>query len=280
MWRHLLPLVLSVAALAGCSRGRVRGGDAGLGRAIAAADVIFAARADPAEAERALRAYLDLETRAPDDPRVLWRLARAYTLRGYRSSGPEGSLDLVTGRGYALRCLMLQSEFAGVVHGAGGVVTPAALVNLDAPTLPCVAWAAVSWGRWAHARGVSGVAMDVNVIEGLGDRTLALGGEDFGSGRALAIHGVTASLRPTLTGEGWDAAEESLRKATALAPERLTPKVDLALYVLRPQGRDAELRALLQEVLDHPLVDGDPNRPENERAKARARDALGVTGSD
>ena len=112
--------------------------------------------------------------------------------------------------------------------------------------------------------------MDVHVIEGLGDRTLALGGEDFGSGRALAIHGVTASLRPTLTGEGWDAAEESLRKATALAPERLTPKVDLALYVLRPQGRDAELRALLQEVLDHPLVDDDPNRPENERKRRAA----------
>lgn len=274
-YRRLLPF-LGLVILLSCSQRRGRGAAGVIAQELATADALFAQRADPAALEAAIRAYLDLHRRLPGDSRVLWRLSRAYTLRGYAADGPDRVNDMLTGREYGLRCLLQRPEFAASVQGTSGVVTADALVDLTEGDLPCLAWSTLSWARWLHARGPAGAAIDLDVVEAMGRKVAELGGESFGGGRALAAEGLALSLRPLMLGGTLEEARQALEQAAAAAPDRLTPKADLALLVLIPQGKTAAADAVLREILDHPVRESESDHPENLRAQQRARQALGL----
>jgi hypothetical protein len=258
----------------GCAARRAARQGSGLARDLDAADALFELRGQPGGASAAIRALLDIDGLHPDNPRVLWRLSRAYTLEGYRAGPPTGKGDLLTGREYALHCLSLQAEFAGVVEGAGGVVTPDAVERLVEDDLGCLLWATLSWGRWLHWQGPAGAAIDLEVVEAMGAHTQRLSGDDFARGRAAA--GLAYSARPRLLGGSPDRARAAFEAAVALEPGRLTPRVDLALLVLRPAGEDQAASELLRAAAEAAVAEGDPDAPEDLRARARARSAIGL----
>lgn len=239
------------------------------------AEVLFRRRADPAAFDEALRLYLSLAERGQTGPDVLGRLGRAFALRGYLVGGELGHVDLRTGRDYALQCLLHSGEFHSLVEAAGGVMTPEAAGVLTDETF-CLAWATLSWARLLHEQGPAGSAIDLENLEAMGQRLAALGGEEFGNGRALHALGLTAALRPRAFGGDFSEAETALRSACALSPDRLTPRVDLAEYVLLPMRREAEARDVLETVVEAPPLTSSPDQPENDRAQQRAVALLGL----
>ena len=275
----LLLLTASLLPVApGCAARRAARQSSGLARDLAAADALFERRGEPDGSSAAIQALLDLDGQHPDNPRVLWRLARAYTLQGYRSGPKQGKGDLLTGREYALHCLALQPEFAGVVEGSGGMVTPEAVERLSEDDVGCLLWATLSWGRWLHWQGPAGAGIDLEVVESLGAQTRLLSGDGFARGRAA--EGLAFSARPRLLGGTPQRARAAFEAAIALEPGRLTPQVDLALLVLFPAGDDQAARDRLREVADAVIPAGDADAPEDERAQARARSALGLSQVD
>ena len=170
--------------------------------------------------------------------------------------------------------MSLQAEFAGVVEGAGGVVTPDAVERLVEDDLGCLVWATLSWGRWLHWQGPAGAAIDLEVVEAMGAHTQLLAGDDFARGGAAA--GLAYSARPRLLGGTPDRARAAFEAAIALEPGRLTPQVDLALLVLRPAGESEAASARLRAAAEAPLDEGDPDAAEDQRARERARIALGM----
>ena len=272
--RVLAALSFLVFSLGGCAQraATLRGAERRL--ALLEAEALFRQRADPNAFDEALRLYLSLTERGGGDPEVLGRLARAFTLRGYRVGGSAGHIDLRTGRDYALQCLLATGEFASIVEAAGGVMTPEAAAVLTDETF-CLAWSTLPWARLLHEQGPAGSAIDLETLEAMGRRLGQLGGPEFGAGRAFHVQGLTAALRPRAFGGDFSEAEALLRKAMVLSPARLTPSVDLAEYVLLPDGRASEASVLLQTVSDARPSPDSPDRPENDRAQQRARVLLG-----
>ena len=86
-------------------------------------------------------------------------------------------------------------------------------------------------------------------------------------GRALHVQGLTAALRPRAFGGDFSEAEALLRRAMVLSPDRLTPLVDLAEYVLRRSRLQASV--LLQATPTRPLPDS-PDRPKTTSPAARS----------
>jgi hypothetical protein len=76
-------------------------------------------------------------------------------------------------------------------------------------------------------------------------------------------------LQPDLEG-----AQAAFERAIAGAPERYTPRVDLALFVFQPQGLEAKAEKILREVSGATLPPGDPELLEDRRAIRRAQEAL------
>lgn len=287
MTRVLLPtraLLVSLAFVvgpgsSGCAGRRNGSLDGARALALAEADLLFKQRADPEAFQAALRAYLKLEGKTERDPRVLWRLGRAFALRGYRTGGDAGHIDLRTGRDYALQCLLLDSDFGSVVQASGGVVTPDAIEGLTTSSLPCLAWATLPWARLLHEQGPAGSAIDLEALEAMGAKLLELGGEDFGAGRALHARGLTQALRPRAFGGDLESARTSLRRAAELAPHRLTPQVDLAEYALLPAGDTLGAERVLQAVMTATTDTDNPDQPENLRAQDRAASLLRELGA-
>lgn len=279
MNRRLPVLLLTLLGLdLGCASRRSRRGNSALARELVAADAAFAQRADAEKEEEALRRLLDLQSRYPGEPGVMWRVSRAYTLRGYRAGPEAGEPDLRTGREVALRCLKLQPEFRGVVEGAGGTVTAEAVSRLGPDERPCMLWATVAWARWLHWQGPAGAALDLEAVEALGARGVAVGGglPDL----VWEAQGLSASLRPALLGGDPAAASIHFELAREAAPDRLTLTVDQAVYALSRGGAPEEATPLLRQVVDAAERTDSEHAAENQRARERARAALDAQRAD
>lgn len=264
---HRLGLALAVAGLAACSSKR----DPVI-RATRMADTTWRNRATEGGLEQSLQAYLDLTLQYPQDSRVFWRLARVYTLMG--DDDVDSAVRFYgTAREYGLQCLMLEPSFEGVVLSKGGLVTPSAAEQLTEESKKCLVWTVIAWSRWVRARGSSGVGLDHDVLAVLGEQAAAFGG-DWGSGRGHYAHGLALSLPPLVLEPDLEGAEAAFQRSIAAAPERLAPKVDLALFVYRVQGRHADADALLREVAAVVLDESDSELLEDQHAQDRARLAL------
>jgi hypothetical protein len=118
------------------------------------------------------------------------------------------------------------------------------------------------------------VGLDLEVVAALGTQAAVLGGS-WGFGRGYYAKGLALSLAPPALQPDLEGARTAFEKAIKAAPERLTPKVDLALYVYRPLGENAKADAMLREVANATLPKDDPEEMEDLHAQARARAALG-----
>jgi hypothetical protein len=266
-WRLGLILGLALAACGGNRRDPVA-------RAARAADAEWRQRAMPGGLDNALQAYLNLDQQFPSDPQVLWRLARMYTTMA--DADPDTAIrNYATAREFGLRCLMLEPSFAGLVISRGGMVVPEAAKELTEDSKECLVWTVIAWSRWVHERGSAGVGLDHEVLAALGNRAGELAG-DWGLGRGYYAKGLALSLPPKALNPDLTGAKQAFEEALAESPERLTPKVDLALYVYQPRGKLDEVRQMLQEVVDVDVPTNDPEAMEDLHAQRRARAALGL----
>jgi len=243
-------------------------------RAVRPADQAWRKRADPGGLDTALQAYLNVDQAYPEDSRVLWRLSRMYTMLGDESPA-DAVRHYATAREFGLRCLMLEPSFAGLVISRGGRVVPAAAAELTEESKECLVWTTIAWTRWVRARGTAGVGLDHAVLSAMGARAAELAG-DWGSGRGHYAHGLALALPPPALSPDLKGAKAAFERAIDAAPERYTPKVDLALYVLQPMGKTDKASAMLREVAEATIPADDPEKLEDRHAINRARAALGM----
>ncbi len=221
------------------------------------ADIVWRTRASPGGLDAALQAYLSANLDHPDDGRILWRLARTYTLLG--DLEPESALrHYASAREFGLRCLMLEPSFAGLVQARGGIVIPAAAKELTEEVDECLVWTVIAWSRWMQTRGSAGVGIDLAPLLALGEQASVVAG-DWGSGRGYHAYGLALAMVPDILEPNFAVAEEALQKAIAAAPDRLPAKVDYATLVLLRTGREEEARQMLEEIA---RAQPDPNGPE------------------
>lgn len=268
-WRIALAL-LCLSWVAGCAAFQ-RGSRDPVEKALRRADALYRKRAEPEQLEAAIQAYLDALGLAPEDPRVLGRLARSYVLRADLER-VDPLTDYGTAREFGLRCLSLQPAFSGQVAAAGGQVTPKAVSQLQSDQLECLRWTSLAWSRLALARG-PGMALDFPAIDALGARTLALSGGDADGLGALA-RGLSLAVVPRVMGPDLEGALQQLQTASERAPTRLSRQVDLAVYGLHRVDKAAK-RALLEQVAAAEPAEGSPEAVEDLVARDRARRLLG-----
>ena len=243
-------------------------------RAMKSADRLWRDRNQPGGISDALQSYLDAEQAFPDDARVLWRLARMYTMMG--DLAPEDATrHYATAREFGLRCLMLEPSFAGLVISRGGQIVPAAAAEITEESKECLVWTVIAWSRWVRMRGTAGVGLDHPVLAALGAQAEVLAGS-WGAGRGFYAHGLALALPPRSLDPDLDAAGAAFERAIDAAPDRLPPKVDYALYVLEPSGRSDEAKALLRKVAEAKVPEDDPEVLEDRHAVDRARAELGL----
>ena len=96
----------------------------------------------------------------------------------------------------------------------------------------------------------------------------------YDNGRPYAALGLALALPPKPLKPKLKKATEAFRAAMEMAPTRLTPKVDYAQYVVAVQGQQVQWSRLLNEVINTPVDEEDPDRMENQRAIQRARALL------
>lgn len=266
---RVLPLLMLLAA---CTAGRARRDP--VARALREADRLQEGD-DPLGREAALQRYLALLDRSPDDHRVLARVARALVIQGM-ADPPAARGSWQAAREYGLRCLMVGSGFAGRVSASGGRVTPAAVARMSPEHQACAAWTAEAWSRQAALRGGGGVALDLPAIQALAGGAAEAPTRLAAASQTQGTLGLSLALTPdALRGrDGPDERERAraaFQAASEASPDRLLPRVDLAEYVLIPNGEVGAARALLAGVRD-----ADPARlaPEDTWARHRAEQLL------
>lgn len=257
-------------ALAACSH---RGAevDLGLEKALSKADALYAARLQPAELDAALLLLEGLRAGAPDDPRVLWRLVRAYEARGYARPS-EGFDDYSTGLERGFSCLRLDPAFAALVAREGGMVDGRAVSALEAPHPECLRWTALTWMRWLEAHGAAGAAVDLEPARLLAE----LAAKDLYDPLSQVAVGLGWSIVPPPLGADLEAATSAFKRAVELTPGDLTPRVDLAEHVFGPLGEEESWRKTLEAVAaqGEASMDAGPGTLENHRAIQRAKALL------
>jgi len=240
-------------------------------------DALYLQRSELRDLDKAIQWYLSGVREFPDHAKMMGRLARAYTVRAY-AHPPDGLDGFATAKEFGLRCLMTEPAFGGLVQSAGGAVTVRAVETLESDRIGCMTWTSVAWSRWLDARGVIGAAIDLEATVALAERAVQLKG-DYDKGRPYAALGLALALAPLPLQPDLEGARRALNRATALAPSRMTPIVDLAQYVSAVEGKEGEWRALLDRVVNQEVSDDDPDRLENLAAIQRAQ-ALLLAGPD
>lgn len=240
------------------------------------ADRLFSARHLEGALVAAVDAYHELATRYPADPRILGRLARAQYARAYglaQDTRSEAEF-YEEARATAWSCLLqVQAVAQGTATGLADL-DPRVVQRIPASHRDCLVWATASWARWAILRDPTAVSLDLHPLGLLAERVVALKGEDQ-HGQADHVMGLTLSLHPPMLRPDGSQPRTFLEEAIRLEPADLTRQVDLAEYVLIPDGDVENARAVLEHVL--PEREEHMEEPwvlENRRARTRTRTIL------
>jgi len=239
---------------------------------LALGDRQLAARADRSQLEAALDTYATARVLGQDDPRLLERLSRAYLARAYGYPDTAAD-DYREARELGLRCLTRAADVQGVVEASGGALTTRAINAVDAERADCLLAAVEASAREVADQDLGGAALDLGLVADMGKRALKFT-PPLPPGRAAAAYGLALALPPAPRAPDLDQAETYLRAAVDVTPTRLTPAVDLAVYVYGPRGDAARWSATLQGVIAAEGPRDDPDALENRVARARAQAAL------
>lgn len=204
-------LVLVALLLQGCLGGRAARKKDPLAGALVEADAAWLVReTDGARLAAALNALM---AKAPNDPRVAWRLARLRWWEGGAAADPLAFYE--DGRAAGYRCLLANPGFAELTARAGDRVDDAALASLTGADVPCIVWTTANAISHAAARG-AGAALRLAEIGQLASRGRELGDDPAAPGMLMWVE-AEVMLRDA-TGDR-EEARGLLRAAVATDPE-------------------------------------------------------------
>ncbi len=239
---------------------------------VARGDALYAERAQMARLDAALAVYQEALSLSPTSTLVLARLTRAHVARayGFPETGQDGYR---LAREEGLRCLTGAADVQGAVDAAGGVFGPRAADAVDPEQRECLLWTTTAWARGVQDLGLEGASLDQKVLVALAERTLKLSAQPD-DGQASATLGLALALPPSPLGPDLERAQDQLLAAIRARPDRLSPKVDLAVMVYGRRGDTDAWRRLLEEVAATDIKPEDPDALEDRRAVLRAQEAL------
>ncbi len=218
--------------------------------ALSAADAAFFTIDYPA----AVTAYDALLRSRPEDPRVLWRLARVHVCLAEVQDDAQRKIMCEVAEGYARRCIRADSTL-----GEGHTWLAAAL-----------GYIALGEGAHRQAQISSEILVETNLalrLNTMDDAALSIRGSVF---RALGNVGwlkreIASLLFGGVPSGGYDEAEAALRQAIALAPDVMRHSYELGVLYL-DWGRPDDARRVLEQALAMPIrvaID----RPRREKIK-------------
>ncbi len=235
-------------------------------------DRLFLQRANPDMLDSAIESWRAALLHFPESPRLLGRLAMAYTIRADRMEVPQPSAYVIA-REHGMRCLKTDATFRSTLSIFGGELTRKAVRTIDVESVDCLTWTSLSWSRWLLLQGAAGAAIDAEPITLLAERAVSLD-PAYDRGRSLHALGLAMSLPPAPLEPDRDAAAEVLLSAMEAAPERWEIPVDLATLVYAPAGEEQKFRSLLEDVVSHTVQENKPDALEQHAAQRRAAAAL------
>ena len=189
----------------------------------------------------AISAYDAMLRGRPDDPQILWRLARAQVCMGEVQEDAQRKTSCEVAEGYARRCIQLDSSLA------------------EGHT-----WLAAALGYIALGEGARRQTEISKEILAETDRALMLNPRDDA---ALSIRGsvfralgnvgwVKRQFASLLFGSvpsgGFQEAEAALRQAIALAPDVMRHSYELGVLYI-DWGREEDARVILEQALSMPI---------------------------
>lgn len=190
--------------------------------------------ADKAEIAAAVRAY-DTAAEAPDSAEARWKLARALVFQGmYTEQDSSAQLAIFE------KARRASEAAVGILerrakHGGGkefSGLSPAEIAELfrkDPDAAPTFYWAAVSWGRWALARGKV-EATKLGAAEKIRDYASIVIALDprFEDGGGFRVLGLLHDKAPVMVGTiDWVSRAEAIRNL------RLAVQTDAANFANR-----------------------------------------------
>lgn len=178
---------LAALLLHGCLGGRAARQKDPLAAALVEADAAWLARAE--DGARLAASVNTLMAKAPNDPRVLWRLARLRWWEGAASTAPLAFYE--DGRAAGYRCLLANPGFAELSARAGDRVDDAGLAALASPDVPCIVWTTANAISHVAARG-PGAALRIEEIGKLAERGRELGDDPTAPGVLLWVQAEVA----------------------------------------------------------------------------------------
>jgi len=193
-------------------------------------------------------AVIQLE-RHPEEPRLMWRLARALAAQASVVEAESAAASYAAAREVALRCLGLRPGFSAQIASAGGRLVPPAVVHLTGDDLPCATWALHAWGRALDLRGAGAVDPELPGLEALAAWAAGTAGPPAERVWVASAAGLVLSLRPPLDGTPPQPGRPLLEEAVRIGPGHLMPLVDLANYGLDPVSDATLRRRLLSDAL-------------------------------
>lgn len=259
--RRALPLLLLMA----CARPAPETGPVAPDPRLEEADDLWARRGEVG-LEAVQLALEEVYRDRPQDPAVLWRLARLYVAIGLVEPDPRASqYALAEARSIGMSCLELDPAFVST-RAAPGMVDAVRL--LDEGDADCGAWTALAWARWMTVHGPAAAALDRRGLEALVRRILPLAdGESLEAVEYADV--LLQAMRPIRLGTDPAEARPLLEAAIADQPGDLVRRLDLIRLVALPSDDYALVRATAEGILARPA-----DTPENRRAHVVATEIL------
>lgn len=277
-----LPLLAALAALPGCRRPAESAPapaarEAAPGRleaALADGDRAFAARADPARLEAAVRAYGAAAGQRPGEPAAELRLARAEAFRGLAATTPGAAREAWEASARAAERALRRSAPAWAAAVDRGEDPAAAAASVDGSGAEALYLLAQGTMRAAQATGYAAVLAVKDAALAMMSRAADLDERVDAAGPHRAL-GAWRAMLPVAAGGGAAAARAHFDRARALFPEDPLARVaEAETWAVLVQD-DARFDALLGEVLALDPAAAGERAPEAAVAKRRAKELLG-----
>lgn len=161
---------------------------------------------------------------SPDDPQVIWRVARWRVAEGMAAvDRGQARASYAEARAVAAACLDDEPGFTQRQAAEGWAK---ALADLSPARRVCAAWTAFAWIRWVEVHGADAAAMDFAPIDAL-VAAAELDGDLAVRSVADWAGGLSLSIRPDWAGRDVARAQASFERATTLIPDSAVLRADL-----------------------------------------------------
>lgn len=280
--RRLGVMLLLVAGLSGCSKKPsgsydIPDANSTVATPQAEADALWEQRADKEKLKQALALYEQVYQTDPRNRDVAGNLVRGWYFLGdtHESDDAAKAAAWDTAISWGKKCLAINPEFAAAMDGGKSAEESAGLLGKE--DVPCMYWSASSLGKWARMQGIATLLKHKGTAYAYISRVTELDPGYF-FGAADRYWGAYYAALPSFAGQDLAKSAEHFDKSMQRSPEYLGTKVLKAeIWAVKTQNT-AAFDTLLGEVLAAEIESSPEILPENQAARARARELQGMKG--